>query len=175
MVHRAFLVVPMLLFTWSTAVALNCYSEEPDPPEAAAMFERLVLRIPAGTDPTELCTHVGKTFRYCIHSGNTKQQETAMVPFVVGGRLYCIHCLRTDTPIITVFHVLQFDPKYSAHTVAGAKMVKQWDKSSDEFGFAQAADLLAVIDKHEPDEKIPFEFTIIHTTQQDKIRPLAKP
>lgn len=175
MVHRAFLVVPMLLLPWSSAIALDCCSEEPELPEAAAMFERLVLRIPAGTDPLEICTHVGKEFRYCIHSGNTKQEETAMDPFVVGGRLYCIHCLRTETPVITVFHVLQFDPKYSAHTVAGAKMVKQWNKSSDEFGFAQAADLLAVIDQHEADEEIPFEFTIIHTTQQDKIRPPAKP
>src|SRR5438132_123675 len=69
-------------------------------PEAAVMFERLVRRIPADVDPLRIHEYVGQEFHYVMHAGNAANEETALVPFLVGGRLYCIHCVRTRTPAL---------------------------------------------------------------------------
>jgi hypothetical protein len=113
-------------------------------PEAAAMFERLVRRIPADVDPLKAHEYVGQEFHYVLHAGNTANEETALVPFLVGGRLYCLHCLRTRTPALTVYRIdnppATYGPRtdYAKNLVATAR--GRWP------AVALAADLHAVLD-----------------------------
>jgi hypothetical protein len=114
-------------------------------PEAAAMFERLVRRIPADVDPLKVHEYVGQEFNYVLHTGNAANEETALVPFIVGGRLYCIHCVRTRTPSLSVYRIDNLQPKYEPQTEYAKDVVStarpHWH------AIAMAADLHAVLDK----------------------------
>jgi hypothetical protein len=127
-------------------------------PEAAAMFERLVRRIPADVDPLQVHEYVGQEFNYVLHAGNAANEETALVPFIVGGRLYCIHCLRTRTPSLSVYRIDNPQANYEPQTEYGKNLVVtargRWP------AVALAADLHAVLDKKAP-EGIKIERVLI--------------
>jgi len=109
------------------------------------MFERLVRRIPADVDPLKVHEYVGQEFNYVLHSGNAANEATALVPFIVGGRLYCSHCVRTRTPSLSVYRVDKLQPKYEPQTEYAKDVVSRarpyWH------AIAMAAELHAVLDK----------------------------
>ena len=143
-----------------TAASLLHAAEPPQAPEAAAMFERLLRRIPANTDPVELHHLVGQEFTAVIHAGNSQGQEVAIVPFVVAGRLYLIHCLRSDQSAITVYRSLSFNPDYEAQTAKGSELTKLRQRNL-KIGFDQAADLITVLNANESTANLSFKPEVI--------------
>lgn len=143
-------------------------------PEAAAMFERLVQRIPADVDPDEIYKHVGQPEAYALHAGNWGDQQTAMVGFVVSGQLYVMHCLRTDKPVVTVFRCSAYLPKYKAVVeervkpppkVIGVGFAASGTTKTPRPGLdAQVEDLYCVIDKRAKNPKLSFTHTKLFST-----------
>jgi hypothetical protein len=134
-------------------------------PEAAAMFERLVRRIPADVDPLKVHEYVGQNFDYVLHAGNAANEETALVPFLVGGRLYCIHCLRTRTPSLSVYRIDNLQAKYEPQTEYAKELVLTARRRRP--ALAMAADLHAVLDKKAP-AGVKLERVLIIRTEAGK-------
>lgn len=145
-------------------------------PEAAAMFERLVKRIPADVDPDEIYKHVGQPEAYALHAGNWADQQTAIVGFVVSGQLYLIHCVRTDKPVVTAFRCSAYLPQYKAVVVERVKPPPKTigigfgapgTTQTPEIGLdAQVDDLFCVVDNRAKNPKLAFTHTKIFSTSQ---------
>jgi RNA polymerase sigma factor (sigma-70 family) len=135
-------------------------------PEAAEMFERLVRRIPPDVDPLTIHLFVGKEFDCVLHAGNAGQEETALVPFIVSNRLYCVHCLRTKNPQITVYRVEKVDPTYQAQTTY-AQTLSKGRKPISPMRLL-AADLQVVIDRMPDASKVSVPHKIIFTTKDSQ-------
>ncbi|WP_345686092.1 hypothetical protein [Novipirellula caenicola] len=153
-------------------------------PQAAAMFERLIEQLPADVEPIDIHKYVGKPFVYTLHASNSREQETALVGFVVSGRLYVVHCLRTEKPVVTVYHCSTLIADYVPVTKDGDESsripvrstgidsfeTELSDKRTEIAGLAQAADVFAVIDGRAKNRKLPFEFSTMYSTSPDAPR-----
>lgn len=135
-------------------------SDKPGLPEAAEMFERLVERIPANTDPIDMHKFVGKPFNYVYHGGNARDEEIAIVPFVVADRLYLVHVLRTAEPELVVYSI-ERDPKQKRPVSQRGQ--KTWDDNPlfRKSSIMEVLDWHAVIDHGEKCE-LPFTGKVIH-------------
>jgi hypothetical protein len=135
-----------LIFALCLVVTPLC-AEEPDKPEAVAMFERLIRRIPPATDAHDVHKYIGKEFTFVFNGSNADGVGVQWTPFWISGRLYCIHCVQSKTPTITVYQIIDPDLNSEPFAQVAEKAFIQFRKSlRKQRGAARLFDLYAAVD-----------------------------
>ncbi len=126
-------------------VAPMC-AEERGKPEAVDMFERLIQGIPPGTDAHDVHEYIGKEFTYVFNGGNADNVGVQWTPFWISDRLYCIHCVQSETPTIAVYQIIKPDLEPEPFAEIAQKAYGQFKSLRKQRGSARVLDLYAAID-----------------------------
>lgn len=148
-----------------TLTAATLAADEQGKPESVQMFERLIQRIPADIDAHDVHKYIGKEFTYVFNAGNNDRVGVQWAPFWISERLYCIHCVQSEKPTVTIYQIEDPDLASGPFTEIAQKAYAQYKSLRKQRGAARVLDLYAVIDRGAELAPSQLKYTQIYSSQ----------